>query len=153
MANLRFLLGFIPKTSVVEEKENALIKEYAEFQAYEASGEPARFQELQKECTSAAFKESVARIRGQKFSQTEEFKKQQEYAQIKKSAPCKTREWDSVLLPRYVVLQRLPSFKNLHTSLTAFSVPTVSVVKTASPFLSNRVSHERSLRFSDPLLI
>ena len=90
MANLRFLLGFIPKTSVVEEKENALIKEYAEFQAYEASGEPAHFQELQKECTSAAFKESVARIRGQKFSQTEEFKKQQEYAQIKKSAPCKT---------------------------------------------------------------
>jgi beta-glucanase (GH16 family) len=89
MANFRFLLGLIPKTSDLEAKSNALLKEFAEFQEYQSSEELVQFLELEKEVTSAAFKETVAKIKAQKFADTEEFKKLQEYNSLKKSAKFK----------------------------------------------------------------
>jgi beta-glucanase (GH16 family) len=89
MANLRFLLGLIPKTSELESNSNSLVKEFADFQEYQSSEELAQFVELEKEVSSASFKETVSKIKGQKFSDTDEFKKLQEYTQLKKSARFK----------------------------------------------------------------
>lgn len=90
MANLRFLLGLIPKTSELEAKSNTLVKELDDFQLYQSSEELAQFLELEKEVTSAAFKETVTKIKNRKFSETDEFKKLQEFTQLKKSARFKT---------------------------------------------------------------
>jgi beta-glucanase (GH16 family) len=90
MANLRFLLGLIPKTSDLEAKSSTLRKEFADFQEYQSSEELAQFLALEKEVTSPAFKETVTKIKGQKFSETNEFKKLQEYTLLKKSARFKT---------------------------------------------------------------
>jgi beta-glucanase (GH16 family) len=89
MANLRFLLGLIPKTSELEAKSNTLVKEFTDFQQYQSSEELAQFLELEKEVTSPAFKETVTKIKGQKFFETNEFKQLQEYTQLKKSARFK----------------------------------------------------------------
>ena len=89
MANLRFLLGLIPKTSELEAKSSNLVKEFADFQQYQSSEELAQFLELEKEVTSPAFKEAVIKIKGQKFAETNEFKQLQEYTLLKKSARFK----------------------------------------------------------------
>ena len=43
MANLRFILGLIPKTSDLEAKSSTLAKEFADFQEYQSSEELAQF--------------------------------------------------------------------------------------------------------------
>jgi len=65
-------LGMIPKTSVIEDKENNLRKEYEEFLAYKDSDELARYKELDVFINSPDFEKTKRAINSLKYSDSEE---------------------------------------------------------------------------------
>jgi len=83
-------LGMIPKTSVIEDKENNLRKEYEEFLAYKDSDELARYKELDVFINSPDFEKTKRAINSLKYSDSEEYKKEKEYLDLKKSKKFKT---------------------------------------------------------------
>jgi hypothetical protein len=83
------LFGAMPATSQIESEEAALIKEYNDFLAYEKSDELKRFEELDRLIKSGEFAMKVKQIKARKFSDTEEYRKEQEYLSLKKSKDIK----------------------------------------------------------------
>jgi hypothetical protein len=90
MASIKFLLGMLPDTAVLEAKENQLRKDYEAFRSFEKSDDLKHFEQLQAEVNSSAFKQKVKEIKSQKFKDTPEYKVETEYFRIKKSKPITT---------------------------------------------------------------
>ncbi len=79
-----------PTTSKIESEEEALIKDYKEFNAYAGSDELKRFEELDGIVTGSEFAEKKKAIKSQKFKDTEEYKKLQEFNGLKKAKHIKS---------------------------------------------------------------
>jgi hypothetical protein len=90
MINFRLLLGLFPKTESYEAKAKALWKEFEEFKQYNGSEELKHYLELEKYIGSAEFSNKVSGIKGEKFTSAEEYRLEQEYTNLKKSARFKT---------------------------------------------------------------
>ncbi len=82
--------GMIPKTSVLEEKENKLKQEFEDFNAYSASEELARYKELDAFVTSKEFEDIKKEINAKKYPGSEPFEKEKSYKAQKKSKRIKT---------------------------------------------------------------
>lgn len=82
--------GMIPKTSVLEEKENKLKQEYEEFTAYTESEELSRFKELDAFVTSKEFEDIKKEINAKKYPGSKPFEKEKQYKEQKKSKRIKT---------------------------------------------------------------
>lgn len=78
-----------PSTAKIESEEDALIKDFNEFNEYADSAELKRYEELDKLVNTSEFAEKKKAIKSQKFSGTEEYKKQQEYLKLKKAKQIK----------------------------------------------------------------
>lgn len=89
MAIFSFLSGGIPSTAKFEEGEAALSKDYKDFQEYTGSDELKRFEELEAKVNSDEFAASKKEIMGRNFKNTDEYRKEQEYLDLKKSKPIK----------------------------------------------------------------
>jgi beta-glucanase (GH16 family) len=85
MANIRFLLGFLPSTEAIESKRQALIDEYNQFLSYRQSDELKRYEELDAFVNSKEFEDIKKYIKSQKFKDTDEHKKLLRYIELKKS--------------------------------------------------------------------
>jgi len=83
-------MGLIPKTSVLEEKEKNLKKEFEAYNEYKNSDELARFKELEAFVTSPEFDTIKKEINAQKYSGSEPFQKEKEFKKQKKSKRIKT---------------------------------------------------------------
>ncbi|MBI9053013.1 MAG: family 16 glycosylhydrolase [Bacteroidales bacterium] len=83
-------LGMIPKTSVLEEKENKLKQEFEDFNAYKESEELARFNQLNAFITSKEFEDIKREINAKKYQGSEIFNKEKAYKDLKKSKRIKT---------------------------------------------------------------
>lgn len=90
MASIKFLLGMLPETAKLEQKEARLRTDYEAFRAFEISDELKHYEMLQSEVNSSAFKLKVKEIKSQKFKNTPEFRKEQEFQRLKKSKPIAT---------------------------------------------------------------
>jgi len=90
MASLRFLFGMIPATSKYESEYDKLHSDFQEYKKFEASDELKHFFELEKEVNSDDFKQRIKTIKSQNFKQTEEFGKELEYKQLRKSSIVKS---------------------------------------------------------------
>ncbi|MEA2106450.1 MAG: glycoside hydrolase family 16 protein [Bacteroidota bacterium] len=82
-------MGLIPKTSVLEEKEDALKKKFEAFNEYKNSDELARFKELETFVTSPEFETIKKEINAQKYPGSEPYKKEKEYKKLKNSKRIK----------------------------------------------------------------
>ncbi|MCX6256587.1 MAG: glycoside hydrolase family 16 protein [Bacteroidia bacterium] len=83
---IRKFFGLIPGTSKIETDEVVLNKDFEEYNAFENSKELADYLLLEKEVTSKEFTDKLNFIIHQKFSDTEAYRKEQEYLKIKGSA-------------------------------------------------------------------
>lgn len=88
--SLKARFGAIPKTSVLEEKENKLKQEYEEFTAYSESEELGRFKELEAFVTSPEFEQIKKEINAKKYAGSEAYEKEKKYKELKKSKRIKT---------------------------------------------------------------
>ena len=88
--SLKATFGMIPKTSVLEEKENKLKQEFEDFTAYSESEELARFKELEAFVTSKEFEDIKKEINGKKYPGSEPSEKEKKYKGQKKSKRIKT---------------------------------------------------------------
>lgn len=88
--SLKATFGMIPKTSVLEEKENKLKHEFEEFTAYSESEELARYKELEAFITSKEFEDIKKEINSKKYPGSEPFEKEKKYKELKKSKRIKT---------------------------------------------------------------
>ncbi len=79
MASLKALLGLIPSTSEVEAKRAALQREYEAFIEFSKSKELSDFKKLEVRVLSDEFAQKKKEIQAQKFKDTDEYKKEQEY--------------------------------------------------------------------------
>ncbi len=89
MISLRFLLGLIPKTAEIEQKEASLIKEHEELLQYTDSDELKRYHELKVFVNNPNFKTRKKEIESQSFKNTKEFKEYSRYLNLKKSSGAK----------------------------------------------------------------
>lgn len=89
MAGLKFSLGLIPDTSKVEEAENKLWKDFEAFKSFKDSEELRHYESLKETVNSADFAQKKKEILGQKFKNTDEYKKFSEYKALDKSAAIK----------------------------------------------------------------
>jgi len=85
MASLAFILGMIPGTEKVESADDQLRADYTEFQRFEKSDEFKHFLELEQEVKSADFANRKRNIPKKELKDSEEFKKEMEYNDLKKS--------------------------------------------------------------------
>lgn len=85
MASLAFLLGMVPSTEKVETADDKIRADYAEFQRFENSDELKHFLELEQEVKSADFAVRKRQVPKAEKTQSEEFKKEEEYKLLKKS--------------------------------------------------------------------
>lgn len=80
----------IPKTSVIEEKENKLKQDFEEFNAYKESEEYNRFLELDEFINSKDFADIKLEINAKKYKGSEACGKENKYKELKKSKRIKT---------------------------------------------------------------
>lgn len=115
MAGIRFLLGFIPSTTKIEEADDNLRRELKEFKDYENSDELKRFYDLEKEVNSPEFDIRKKEILSQKYKNTEEYRKEQEYKKLEKSAPIRNyfKVKDSASLSNFQSFQNSDTLKRL----------------------------------------
>ncbi|MGE0090072.1 MAG: family 16 glycosylhydrolase [Bacteroidales bacterium] len=95
--------GMVPKASSIEEKENNLKKEYDEFIAYRDSDELAHYKELDSFINSPDFERIKKEINAVNYSNSDEYKKEKEYLDLKKSKKIKIyyQVKDSTELKKY----------------------------------------------------
>lgn len=118
-------MGLIPKTSVLEEKEKNLRKEFEAFNEYKNSDELARFKELEAFVTSPEFETIKKEINAQKFPGSEPYKKEQEYKKLKKSKRIKTyyQVKDSQELKDFISLSGSDKLANYESLKQFFESP------------------------------
>lgn len=85
MASLAFLLGMVPSTEKVEAADDKIRADYAEFQRFEKSDELKHFLELEQEVKSADFAVRKRQVPKAERTESEEYKKEDEYKLLKKS--------------------------------------------------------------------
>lgn len=85
MVSLRILFGIVPKTAEYEASMDALRKEYQEFISFGESKELADYMDLEKTVHSSDFELKKKQIQAQKFSDTPEYRVEEEYNTLKKS--------------------------------------------------------------------
>ncbi len=85
MASLAFLLGMVPSTEKVEAADDKIRADYAEFLRFESSDELKHFQELEQEVKSSDFAVRKRQVPKAERAESEEYKKAQEYRELKKS--------------------------------------------------------------------
>jgi len=85
MINFKFLLGLYPSTSHIEARENALLKEYEELEAYKKTKELLRFLELKEIIEDPSFEEKKKNLKALDYKKTEAYQKECEYNILKKS--------------------------------------------------------------------
>ena len=83
-SNLKFLLGFYPKTEQIEQKRSELLKEFDEFNQYAKSDELARYYTLDKYINSPEYAERKEYYKNLIFKTSDEAKKEAEYLRLKK---------------------------------------------------------------------
>ena len=86
MASLAFLLGGVPNTGKVESRDDQLRADHARFLAFEKSDELRHYLELEKEVTSSDFAMRKKRILKEKYKASDEYRKEQQYNQLRKKA-------------------------------------------------------------------
>ncbi len=89
MTSLKVLLGLFPKTADIEATRAALETEYAEFKAFLKSKELKEYLDLEKIVNTDDFEQRKKQIMSQKYSGTEEFKKEKEYLKLSKDKEIK----------------------------------------------------------------
>ncbi len=89
MASLRAIIGMYPKTSEIEARRSALIKEFNDFKDFEQSDELKEYYELEKLIRSPEFSQRKMHIKSRKYKDTDEYRKEQEYRQLKKASDIK----------------------------------------------------------------
>ncbi len=87
--DIKLLLGILPDTGKYEKTRSDLFEEYERFVEFEKSEELENYLQLKQEIESEEFKNKVSEIKAQKFQDTPEYKKEQEYLGLKKSAGIK----------------------------------------------------------------
>jgi beta-glucanase (GH16 family) len=88
--SLKAKFGMIPKTSVLEEKENKLKQDYEEFKAFSESEELARFKQLDEFVNSNEFEQAKKEINAKKYPGSKPAEKEKKYKELKKSKKIKT---------------------------------------------------------------
>lgn len=88
--SLKAKLGMIPKTSVLEDKENKLNQEFKDFTTYSESEELARYKVLESFVTSKEFEDIKKEINAKKYSASDPYEKEKTYKTLKKSKKIKT---------------------------------------------------------------
>jgi beta-glucanase (GH16 family) len=86
MVNFKFLLGLFPSTEKLEEKENALIKEYLELENFKKSDDLKNFLEVKEFVASPEFKQKMESVKALDYKKTDNFAKEKEYLTLKKSS-------------------------------------------------------------------
>ena len=117
MINLRILFGWVPKTAYYEAKQDSLRKEYNELKAFSQSKELTDYHELEKTVNSSDFAQRKKNIRGQRFSDTPEYRKEKEYFALKKRKDIQRyyRTRDSVELKDFLEFENSYDLKHYHT--------------------------------------
>ena len=85
MASLKFLLGMIPSTSKIEQKETALIKEFDKLHAFQSSDQLARYNVLHELVNSYGFVQKKKEIESLQYKNSEEYLKEKEFFSLQKS--------------------------------------------------------------------
>lgn len=122
--SLKATFGMIPKTSVLEEKENKLKQEFEDFTAYSESEELARYKELEAFVTSKEFEDIKKEINSKKYQGSEPFEKEKKYKELKKSKRIKTyyQVKDSKELMVYITFkdsEKLANYQELNQFFTS----------------------------------
>jgi hypothetical protein len=84
MASLAFLFGMIPDTEKVESADDQLRTDFNAFREYENSDELKHFLKLEQEVTSGDFAIRKKKILKEKYTASEEYRKEQKLRQLKK---------------------------------------------------------------------
>lgn len=91
MGLFNFLFGGkYPSTKSYENKCIQHEADYKRYQEYAKSSELARYNELKTLLSTSEFKAKVNKLKTEKFSDTEAYKKEQEYKQLEKSSDIKS---------------------------------------------------------------
>lgn len=85
MASLKLLLGLIPATSKIEQKEKALISEFEKLQAFSGSEQLARYNELNDLVHSQDFLHRRKEIESLRYKNSEEYDKEKEFLSLQKA--------------------------------------------------------------------
>jgi hypothetical protein len=109
MASLKLLLGMIPSTSKIEQAEKALIAEFEKLNAFAASEQLAKYNELNGLVNSSAFIQKRKEIESLQFKTSGEYAKEKEFLALQKAK-------DIVLYFRTIAGSSLKSFKELDGS-------------------------------------
>jgi beta-glucanase (GH16 family) len=117
MTNLRILFGWVPKTADYEASQDSLRKEYAELKTFSQSKELNDFMELEKTVLSSDFARKKKSILAQRFSDTQEYRKEKEYLSLRKQKDIQKyyRIKDSVELRDFIELENSQDVKHFHT--------------------------------------
>jgi len=83
MMNLRFWLGLIPDTTRLEENMNALEREYHELLTFHETVTWKRYEELDQEINSKAFKHKIEAIKQTKFEHSPEHERFAKWQSLK----------------------------------------------------------------------
>lgn len=77
--------GKYPTTKKYEAQQQQHVDDFERFNEYTKSSDLARYNELQALINTTEFKQKVTKLKEEKFSSTEAYKKQQEYIKLKSS--------------------------------------------------------------------
>ena len=109
MASLKFLLGMIPSTSKIEQKETALIKEFDKLHTFQSSDQLARYNVLYELVNSSGFIQKKKELESLQYKNSEEYLKEKEFFSLQKSK-------DIVLYFKTVSESRLKRYRDLEGS-------------------------------------
>jgi len=90
MMNLRFWLGLIPDTTRLEENMNALEREYHELLTFHETVTWKRYEELDQEINSKAFKHKIEAIKQTKFEHSPEHERFAKWQSLKANSSLLT---------------------------------------------------------------
>jgi hypothetical protein len=79
------MLGMIPSTAKIEQKENALIKEFEKLNQFQSSGQLAQYIQLNEHVNSSGFLQKKKEIETLQYKNSEEFQKEKEFLTLQKS--------------------------------------------------------------------
>lgn len=117
MVNLRVLFGWVPKTTEYEGRQEALRKEFSEFNEFSRSGELAGYLELEKTVLSPEFALRKKEITGSRYSGTPEFLKERNYKALKNNREIRHyyKTKDSVELRDFLEFDKSYDLKHFNT--------------------------------------
>jgi hypothetical protein len=131
MASLKALLGLIPGTSEVEAKRAALQREYEAFNEFSKSRELSDFKKLEVRVLSDEFAQRKKEIQAQKFKDTDEYKKEQEYLRLRNEKDIKNyyKIKESNELKELIAFEKSDELKKYHKLEEFLKSPEFNKVK------------------------